>query len=162
MQGNPLPLRSDKVAIKGCKERAIRKMSGQGDISAVLRLITVLPHGHGNCCRDRLTIRTDMAAFLYFLLDSFYYLLLSGLCESYYILNRAFLSRNLSLFILVLVLCSLLHLHSSPAPTMGFRHSAVFPPTNMELRQPRFCFPCMGFTDNEYTLNRIRDVRMSH
>jgi hypothetical protein len=46
-------------------------MSGQGDISAVLRLITILPHHHGNCWRDELIIRSGMAAFVYFFVDLF-------------------------------------------------------------------------------------------
>ena len=46
-------------------------MSGQGDISAVLRQIMILPHDRGNCWRDRLTIRPGMAVLVYFFVDLF-------------------------------------------------------------------------------------------
>jgi hypothetical protein len=46
-------------------------MSGQGDISAVLRLIAILPHHRGNCWRDQLIICSGMAALVYFFVDLF-------------------------------------------------------------------------------------------
>ena len=67
--GNPLPLLSDRGQSSAVRRRAIRKMSGQGDISAVLRLITILTHRHGNCWRDRPIIRSSMAAPVYFFVN---------------------------------------------------------------------------------------------
>jgi hypothetical protein len=43
----------------------------QGDISAVLRLIMILPQDRGNCWREWLTIRTGMAVLVYSFADLF-------------------------------------------------------------------------------------------
>ena len=46
--------------------------------------------------------------------------------------------------------------HSSPATTACSNNLLHSFPTNIQLCQPRYCFPCMGFADNGYALQQDR------